>query len=204
MYLSKQKMIKGMTLVEMLVLIAIYTLLLLVITSSITSLYQTNGYAFAQADEVDNARRGMIAWYKDVKEMTTAEDGTYPVAIIEEYKFGYYSDTDQDDSIEYIEYILDGTTFSKYTYNPTGSPATYNLTTPDKEEILSLYVQNIIQATSTFFYYDDAGARLNSGSPLIDVKYIEAQLIVNIDPIRSPGEFMLKTSVAPRNLKDNL
>lgn len=204
MSLFKQEKMKGMTLVETIVLIAIYTILMLVITNSISSLYQTNGYALAQAEEIDNARRGMIEWYRDVKEMTVAEDGTYPVALIEPHRFGYYSDTDQNDAVEYVEYVLSGTTLKKYTYNSAGIPPVYDFVTPTSEETLSLYVQNIVQGTSTFLYYDEDGVQLNAASPILDVKYIKAQLIVNIDPIRSPGEFMLKSSVAPRNLKDNL
>ncbi|MCB9815518.1 prepilin-type N-terminal cleavage/methylation domain-containing protein [Candidatus Nomurabacteria bacterium] len=204
MYWSVNKSNSGMTLVELIVVIGIYTILMLAISSSIDQLYKINSYSMAQANEVDNARRGMTQWNRDAKEMTTAEDGTYPVAVIEEHKFGYYSDTDQDDLVEYIEYILDETTLSKYTYNPTGSPAVYDLSTPDSTEILSLYVQNINQGTSTFFYYDNTGTQLDSNSPIIDVRYIKAQIIVNIDPVRSPGEFMLKSSLSPRNLKDNL
>jgi prepilin-type N-terminal cleavage/methylation domain-containing protein len=195
---------KGMTLVEMLIAIGIYTVLLLAINNSITSLYQNNAYALEQANEVDNARRGVTQWNRDAKEMITGEDGTWPVAVIGEHRLGYYSDTDQDDSVEYVEYILAATTLRKFTYNPTGSPATYDLTTPDSEEILSEYVQNIEQATSTFFYFDNNGTQLTSTSPVIDVRYMQMQVIVNIDPDRNPGEFMLRSSLAPRNLKDNL
>jgi Tfp pilus assembly protein PilE len=194
----------GMTLVELMVIISIYSVLLMAITTSIADLYKINAYSIAQANEVDNARRGMTQWNRDAKEMTTAEDGTYPVAVIDEHHFGYYSDTDKDASVEYVEYILASTTLTKYTYNPVGSPAVYDLSTPDSEYTLSLYVQNINQATSTFMYYDDTGNRLSSTSPIIDVKYIKAQIIVNIDPVRTPGEFMLRSSIAPRNLKDNL
>jgi len=135
--------------------------------------------------------------------MITGEDGTYPVAVIEAHRFGYYSDTDQDDSVEYVEYVLSTTTLTKYTYNAVGVPPTYS-TTPDSEESLSFYVQNSNQGTSTFFYYDNDGNELNASSPIIDVRYVRMQLIVNIDPLRSPGEFMLRSSIAPRNLKDNL
>ena len=193
-----------MTLVETIVAIGIYTVLLLAITTSITALYQYNSYAFAQADEIDNARRGMTQWNRDAKEMIQAEDGTYPLVTVEEHRLGYFSDTDQDETVEYVEYILASTTLTKYTYNATGTPVAYDFTTPDTEEILSLYVQNINQSTSTFYYYDDMGNQLSSTSPIVDVKYIRAQIIVNIDPFRSPGEFMLRSSIAPRNLKDNL
>lgn len=194
----------GMTLVEAIVSIALFSMILLVIVSSITSLYKTNSYAMAQAGEVDNARRGMTEWSQDAKEMTTAEDGTFPVVVIEEHRFGYYSDTDLDSSVEYVEYHLATTTLTKYTYNPFGSPATYDLSTPDSVHIMSEYVQNISQGVPTFEYFDNTGTKLSSTSPIIDVRYITAQIIVNIDSLRSPGEFMLRSSIAPRNLKDNL
>jgi Tfp pilus assembly protein PilE len=112
----------GMTLVELMVIISIYTVLLMAITTSIADLYKINAYSIAQANEVDNARRGMTQWNRDAKEMTTAEDGTYPVAVIDEHHFGYYSDTDKDASVEYVEYILASTTLTKYTYNPVWVP----------------------------------------------------------------------------------
>jgi len=194
----------GMTLVEVVVAIGLYTVLTLAITTAVTALYRYNAYTIEQANEIDNARRGMTQWNRDVKEMTTAEDGTFPIAVIAEHHLGYYSDTDQDDNVEYIEYILSTTTLIKYTYNPSGTPATYDLTSPDSTQILSEYVQNINQATSTFFFFDNSGNQLSSTSPLVNVRYIKAQIIVNIDPLRSPGEFMLRSSIAPRNLKDNL
>jgi type II secretory pathway pseudopilin PulG len=204
MRFNLQQKNSGMTLVEVVVLIGVYTLLSLAIAGSVTSLYQQNSYALAQSNEIENARRGMTQWNRDAKEMRSAEDGTFPILVIEEHHFGYFSDTDQDEDIEYVEYILNDTTLTKYSYEPTGTPPVYDFDNPTSEEILSLYVQNINQGTSTFKYYDNAGNQLNSTSPIIDVRYITAQIIVNIDPLRSPGEFMLRSSIAPRNLKDNL
>lgn len=196
---------KGMTLVEMLVVIGIFTLLSGLIFGSIQTLYQNNSYAYAQANEVDNARRGLNTLARDVREMAYAEDGSFPIVLKEDNKIGFYSDIDKDSSVEYVEYELATTTsFYKRTYNPTGTPPTYDFNNPDEEILLSDFVQNIEQATTTFQYYDTNGVQLDVSSLLTDVRYIRAQIIVNIDPIRSPGEFMLRTSIAPRNLKDNL
>jgi len=193
-----------MTLVEAVVAISIYTIIMMAIMTSVSSLYRSNSYALEQSNEIDNVRRATVEWNRDVKELITAENGTYPVAIMEEHRFGYYSDTDLDDSVEYIEYILATTTLRKYTYNSSGSPAVYDFSSPDEIEILSEYVRNIEQATSTFYYFDNFGAPLASTSPLVDLRYVTAQFIVNIDPVRNPGEFVLRSSLAPRNLKDNL
>lgn len=194
----------GMTLIEAVVVVGLYTLLSAVIMTTITDFYKFNSYTLEQVDEIENARRGMTQWNRDAKEMTTGEDGSFPIAVIDEHRFGYYSDTDQDNMVEYVEYVLSTTTLRKFSYNPSGTPATYNLAVPDSQQILSLFVQNINQGTSTFMYFDNAGNKLSSSSPIINVRYIQAQMVVNIDQNRSPGEFMLRSSIAPRNLKDNL
>jgi len=194
----------GMTIVEMLIAISVFTILMLIIITSTANFYRSNAYTLEQSNEIDNARRGVTQWNRDVKEMITGEDGTWPLAIMEEHRLGYYGDTDRDDSVEYVEYILASTTLRKLTYNPTGSPATYDKTSPDSVEILSEFVQNINLATSTFTYFDNAGNQFASTSPIIGTRYIQMQLYVNVDPIRNPGEFLLRSSLAPRNLKDNL
>lgn len=193
-----------MSLIEMIVVIAIFSVMSIVIGNTILLFYKTHAYSISQADEVENARRGLTRWMSDVKELTYGEDGSYPIRAIDTHRLAYYSDTDQDNSIEYVVYELATTTLRKYTYNATGTPASYNLTTPDTTEVLSLYVQNINQGTSTFLYFDTNGSPLSVTSPLVDVRYIQAQFIINIDENRFPGEFMLRSSVAPRNLKDNL
>lgn len=195
----------GFTLVETIVVVSIYTIMTLVIYTSIFNIYRSNSYTIEQSYEVDQARRGLQTWLTDVREMTYADDGTFPVAIMEAHRLGFYSDIDKDNTVEYVEYQLSTTTLFKRTYEPTGYPPVYNLVTPTKTEILSEYVQNALQSTSTFKYFNDAGGQLVAPSSLLtDVRYLEAQAIVNIDPLRSPGEFLLRSGVTPRNLKDNL
>lgn len=203
--LSKIKFHRGMTLVEMLVIISIYTVLMLAITASVVHLYQINGYNMAQSYEVDHARRGLHTWLQDAKEMTYADDGTFPIAIMGDHRIGFYSDIDKDYSVEFIEYVLTSSNLYKNTYEATGYPPVYNFTVPTKTELLSEYVQNINQGVITFTYFDNVGTQLSTTTALLtDVRYIEAKIIVNIDPFRSPGEFLLRSGMAPRNLKDNL
>jgi hypothetical protein len=197
--------IVGMTLVEVVVVCGISTVLMLAIMSMVAFLYQTNAYTMAQAQEVDTARRGMTAWTGDAREMVFSANGTFPVARMGSTTMGFYSDIDSDNMVEYVEYRLATTTLYKFVYSPVGSPPTYPTTTPEAVFTLSEFVQNASQNIPIFQYYNRNGTLLSSTSSLLtDVRYIRAQIIVNIDPIRSPGEFMLRSSVAPRNLKDNL
>ena len=59
------------------------------------------------------------------------------------------------------------------------------------------------RAYQIFRYYDESGVE-SSTSTVTEIKYVGVQVIVNIDPIRDPGEFMLRASASLRNLSDNL
>jgi len=196
---------KGMTLVELLVTVALYTLLMLVVTNGIAAMYRYNAYTFAQAYQVQNARSGMQSLIRDVREMTFADDGTFPLAVMQPHQIAFYSDIDRDQSVEYVEYELVGTTtLMKYIYNATGSPPTYNLAVPDETNTLSMYVQNLTQGTSTFRYYNGSGVVVTNPADITDVRYIEAEIIINIDPIRDPGQYLLHSSASLRNIKENI
>lgn len=195
---------QGMTLVELVVVIAVYVVLMGAIMSMVTGLYNNNAYTMAQAREIDTARRGIQVWTQDAREMLSSAEGAWPIAIMEPHRMAFYSDVDRDETIELVIYTLASTTLYKYTYEPTGSPPTYSTSTPNVSYVLSEFVQNLTQASSTFLYYDTNGAELSVSDLLTDVRYIRVGVIVNIDPIKSPGEFMLRASAAPRNLKDNL
>lgn len=195
----------GFTLIEMIMVIAIHTVLLLAIMSAVTQIYKNNSYTFEQSNEIEAARRSIGIWVRDAREMTLGADGAYPVALLQNNKMGFYSDIDRDNNVEYVEYTLSTTTLTKKTYNPVGTPPVYSTTTADTTETLSIYVQNGLQNVPVFTYYSATGTILASPSAMLtDMRYVVMKVIVNIDPNRSPGEFMLHASAAPRNLKDNL
>lgn len=193
----------GLTLVEMIVVVSLFALLMFAAMSSIAWFYRFNAYSIAQAYQVEHGRRGIDALVRDIREMTFADDGTFPLAIMGEHHIGFYSDIDRDESVEYVEYELNGTVLEKRIYDAAGTPPVYD-STPEETYIISEYVQNDIQATTTFQYFDRNGAPATATSTVTDIKYVEAKLIVNIDPVRDPGEYMLRSSAALRNLKDNL
>jgi prepilin-type N-terminal cleavage/methylation domain-containing protein len=194
---------KGFTLVEVVIVTSIFTVVMLAMFQSIETFYAFNAYSIAQAQQVDHARRGMEILIRDIREMTFADDGTFPLAIMEPHRIGFYSDIDRDDSVEYVEYTLATTTLEKRIYGAVGNPPVY-ATTSESVHILSKYVQNINQSTSTFHYYKQDGTKATATSTVTDILYIKAQIIVNIDPVRDPGQFMLKSSAALRNLKETL
>ncbi len=203
MYWRTSNRTKGFTLTEAVMTVAIFTLVLFAVFQSIITFYRYNAYSMAQSYQVNQARRGIDLLVRDVREMTFADDGTFPLARMEEHLIGFYSDIDRDDSVEYVEYELSTTTLEKRIYGATGTPPVYSAT-PEETHIISEFVQNIPQSTSTFFYYDTSGNLATATTTVTDIVYVAVQIIVNIDPVRDPGEFMLKSSAALRNLRESL
>jgi Tfp pilus assembly protein PilE len=199
---KKEKCLRGFTFVETIVVLALFTIMMLVIMESVTSFYRLNGYTIAQTYQVDHARRGVEQLVRDLREMTFADDGTFPLAIMEDTEVGFFSDIDRDNSVEYISYILATTTLTKYVYNATGTPTSYNLGTPDQTFIISEYVQNDIQNVPIFVYYGEEGLPATATTTVTDIRYVQVSVIVNIDPVRDPGEFMLRSSASLRNLEN--
>jgi len=194
---------QGFTLIETVVVIGIYTVIMFAVTESILQFYKYNAYAIAQAGQVDTARRGMTILVQDLREMTFADDGTFPLKSMLPHAVGFYSDVDRDNSVEYVEYQLASSTLKKRIYGAVGNPPVYG-TIPESTQILSEYVQNQTLATSTFFYFNKNGVLASSTTNITDIVYIQAQIIVNIDIVRDPGQFMLRSSAALRNLKENI
>jgi Tfp pilus assembly protein FimT len=196
---------RGFTLMETVVVIALYTLLMMAIMGTVSELYRYNSYTLEQANEIEAARRGIANWTRDAREMTYGGNGAFPLVAVQTHRIGFFSDIDKDDSVEYVEYVLATSTLFKYTYEGVGTPPVYSTTTPSRTETMAQYVQNLSQSQATFAYYDETGVIIASpATRLSDIRYITLNVIVNIDPVRSPGEFMLRTSATPRNLKENL
>lgn len=193
---------KGLSMVETIVVIALFSILSLAVSESVASFYRLNAYTLEQAYQVDHARNGVKQLVRDLREMTFADNGTFPLVIMEESEIGFYSDIDRDDSVEYIEYELVGTTLEKRIFNATGTPSVYDFSAPETTLTISEYVQNDIQAIPIFVYYDGMGNPASATTTITDIVYAEISIIVNIDPIRNPGEYMLRSSASFRNLKN--
>lgn len=185
----------------MLVVIALVTVISLVLTNSIATFYKQNAYTLAQSYQLMYARAGIKSLTRDMREMTASESGGFPLVTMQSYKVAFYSDIDHDDAVEYVEYELVGSDFYKRIYNPTvmSGALVYDLSSPTEERTVSRYVQNRIDGTVMFRYYDGSGTEVTATSSITNVTYITADVVVNVDPIRDPGQYMLHTGAFLRN-----
>ncbi len=194
-----------MSLMEIVVAVAIFTIASLIVAGYITQGYRVNRFAVQQADAIEHTRKAMDAMVREIREATFSEIGNYPVAAAGNAAFTFYSDIDVDTVVERVRYFLDGASFKKGVIEPSGNPLAYP---PQNEAVIELspYVRNGVQPV--FYYYD--GNYAGTSTPLLTpadpnlVKLLEVRLRLNVNPAEAPEDFILKSFIQIRNLKENL
>ena len=198
---------KGFSTIETIVVVGISTLAVGVLFGSVIFFYRSNAYSVEQAFAVESARRGVEVMVRDIREASFSDAGRYPIISIADNELWIYSDTDRDDDIEQIRFFLDTSTesFIKVTTNSTGTPQTYTGGT-SATSIVAYDVRNDIQDMPIFEYFDELGTQITPSTTanVTDVAFVVVSMVVNINPLRLPNEFVLRSSATMRNLKTNL
>ena len=193
-------MMKGMSLVEMMVVIAISAMVSGALMSAIRYFYVNNAYVFEAANSVDNARRGLTVALADLREASYGDDGAYPIGSAATSSITFYSDIDSDGGVERVKIWKVGTTLYKVVTNAGGNPPSYTGQTSATSTI-AVYLRN---ATSTpiFAFYDVNGTQLaTTSTPIVSIATIGTTLQIDLNPNRAPQIFNLTGSATLRNLR---
>lgn len=97
---------KGFTLIETLLTIAIFTLAMGIVTGFIVMLYRTQSYGWEQSTAIDEARKGIETMVKELREAKEGDDGSFPIEKAEDKEIIFYSDIDKDAQTERVRYFL--------------------------------------------------------------------------------------------------
>lgn len=193
----------GYTLVETIVVIALFSLIMLTIFTLILSFYRQNDYAVQQSAAIQNARIAVTTLVKDLREATVSESGSYPLVQLSPNSIRFYSDIDRDEAVEQVHYYINSQfQLVKESVDPIGSPALYN-STPTTTYVAN-HIRNDFMNIDIFRYFDATGTEITNLNDADAVRFIEVNLVVNVDPIRQPEEFVLRSSAFIRNLRPTL
>ena len=189
---------RGLTMLEVIVWVSVFTFVLGAIVISIIYFYRTNTYTLSQATAVSSGQRGLDNMMRVIREAAYASDGAYPIISMAEDQFSFYADVDSEPSIEKIRYFLQGTSLIEGIVEPSGDPPVY--AGSETTSTIAEYIRNIAQATSTFTYYDKNGALMTDYSKIVDVRFVTVKFVIDFDTKNLPPELTLRSSAGMRNL----
>lgn len=188
-----------MTLIEVLVWLVIFYAVFIGILSSIQYFYRVNTYSINQASAVASAQRGIDKMVRVIRETSYAANGAYPVISMSAHQFTAYSDVDSDQYSERVRFYIEGNDLKQGTIEAAGDPPTY--AGAESISVLSPYVRNLEANLTTFHYYDEDGTEIIDYTRVADVRFVTVDMIVDVDPTKTPTTLNMRTSAMLRNLK---
>lgn len=192
--------LRGYTLIELLVTMAIILIILPVLYLSIDSIYKTHARTLARALALSSATSDLQEVVRDIRSAVYGEDGALPLVTIGTSTLVLYTDTDLDGRIERVRYTLSGTTIQKGVIEPT-STSSY----PAVSETIDNFSPNIMNNstnTNVFTYYTATGTPITSQASVLDVRRIMVTFNAQAVMRQEIGTISLRSSSAIRNLKD--
>ncbi len=195
----------GFTIVEVVIVVALSSLLLTALLRFLVAGYPLSRIAFLQQQSTEDARLTLKRLGKALREARPADTGAYPLIEMSPQRIIFYSDIDADNTTERVRYELIGSNLERGTTEPSGNPLTYD---PQSNEVSTIVTRKIHNETTPIFtYYNgDYPVDFTPLSPLdlTEVKYIQFYLEIDADPNNDPPPIEIRSQVQLRNLKTNL
>lgn len=182
---------QGVSSVEMIIWIVLLGIVSAAIVSMTNYVYKRNRDVIAESAGSLSARRASERIVRDIREATFGQDGAYPIVSFAPNEIVFYSDADQDMSLERIRYYLTGDILNRGVINPTGNPPTY----PIGNESITLMAERVVNSTVAvplFTYYDASGVVITDYTKIGSVAYIVSRVVVNRAPA---GQAMRTTEI---------
>jgi prepilin-type N-terminal cleavage/methylation domain-containing protein len=202
----KVKQEKGMTLIEILIALAITSVLGLGIVSLQYILSKNQLLVINSYKSVDEANVSVASFIREIRAARSSDNGAYLLEKVDDQEIIFYSDIDYDGSAEKISYSLSGTNLIKGVIEPNGYPPTY----PQGSKILTTLSTNVRNgAAPVFYYYNSSWPQDTVNNPLIlskrlsDTRIVKIYLILNTQPDDPNKNFILESFAQVRMLKDN-
>jgi prepilin-type N-terminal cleavage/methylation domain-containing protein len=198
---------QGFTLVEVIVVVAIFVVLIFGLVAMLNAIFVNSNQQLLSLDSIDQARAVLSTFTNEVRNASTGSDGSYPLNQAADSQIIFFSNYGvKNGAIERIRYYISGNILYKGIVLPTGSPLSYNLSSETVKAIMT-GISNT--SGQLFFYYDGnyngTTSALAQPVNLNSVRFIKMNLnVLNQITKNSTSTFAISAGSAIRSVKDNL
>jgi prepilin-type N-terminal cleavage/methylation domain-containing protein len=196
----------GFTLIEMLVTIAIFSLLSLGIYSLVAAVLTSSSKQSALLSGNDQARRAVADLVEELRNAQASATGSYALATVDDQELVFYSKT-TGSTVDRIHYYLDNGQMKKGITAPSGDPPVYDL---DNETVTTVQDDVGNGANPLFYYYDGSydgvtGTALAQPVNITQVRFVQVNLsIYNKAGSAGTNTYTVTGGATIRGLKTNL
>lgn len=193
-----------MTLIEIIVSLAIFTLICGAALELLIYLFPRKGNIITEDLSTQSETRTVVEGFvNEVRGATYSSIGSYPLAEASSSEIIFYSNPGANSLRDRVRYFLNGTILEKGVVEPTGNPLTYDL----GSETITQILHGVVLTSTIFSYYDSnfTGSEAPMPQPVEvgNVRMVGIKVTIDKDPNNSPNSFTTESKVIIRNLKDN-
>lgn len=201
--------LKGLSLVEMLVVIAIFTMVMGGVSLYFWRIWDSQRFSLESAQAQLLASEGVMNTLGQVRNMRQSDAGSYPIVSAAETDIVFYGDYDGDGDVERLHYYLDADNDELLlgVREPVaGAPPTY----ASGDGSTSVVAENVRNGNGSypeaiFSYYDNVNGSVAtpvSTGDLSDVRMVKMNIYVDINPSLSPDPVHFESFASIRNLNE--
>ena len=197
----------GFTLIELIVAVAIFSILILGVMALMSNAFTVNRQQGALLADQDQVRKVSFQIMSEVRNATASNVGAYAIDTAGDQQLIFYANIDGGLGVERVRYFIQNGKLNKGIVRPTGSPLTYNVAT----EVVTVVQNNLAAGTSPIFYYYDDTYNGVTGTPLVQpvnvtaVRFVSISLpIANKAGVKNTNSYTVAAMATVRNLKTNL
>jgi prepilin-type N-terminal cleavage/methylation domain-containing protein len=199
---------RGLTLVEMLIAMFIFSMILIGTLLLIKYIYKNYGYAMEQGLSLNEVQKGIKVLTDDIRGTRSADSGAYAVVGADKFDFVFYNDVDNDKITERVHYYLQDASIKRGIAEPSGTPPSY----PGGDQTTTTLVTHVVNTADQplFYFYDMNYPADQTNNPIAipvsdvsKIRLVKIDMFYNLNPFRAPDNIRLESFVEMRNLKDN-
>jgi hypothetical protein len=216
-----RKTYKGITFVEMIVTIAVTSIIMLGASLFFVNLWTAHHFTYKTGIASFVASKAVGDAVNNMRKAQQAENGSFPIELADDNEFIFYADViDEDGSgddgeIERVRYFLEDSVFKRGITKPDTSviPANYDLDTEEVRDVAKNVRNDIANGEYVFEYYDIdgeiykyddiEGKALETVAVPSQIRMVKILLYINPEPIfRSPDNVKIQSFAVIRNLTE--
>lgn len=207
---EKRKKYKGMTIIEVMVAIGIFSMGIVGFSMLIVNSWKSYSFIYETGQDTYIASRIVNLVVNDLRKVKQADNGDYPIKSASDFDLVVYIDIDDDSKSEKVHYFLDqDNNVMKVGISEPSSdnPPVYSSGDDVVETLASHVVNDSDKPVFSYFganYFDDG---VPFSTPVIsgkisDIRIVGVELLVDVRPYNSPDHVAIRSFSQLRNLKD--
>jgi len=197
----------GMTLVEMIIAISIFSIAIAGFSLLFIRSWKINAYTIEMGQSSFAVSQGVNTMVNYLRKARQGDNGAYAVQSAEDNELVVFSDYNRNGTTERLRFYLENGQLKMGIAHPTGQiPKTYPVN-DDEVKILAERIVNLANEP-IFYYYNKNYPGVTENNPaatpadVSEIRLVKIFLKINIDPNRAPDNIEMQSFVEMRNLND--